>query len=270
MKKIVLMFTLALIMQAKVYPEFEINFTVPMGVGFVLPNVEGTQLKQDFPHSINYEHLDENGVGISTGVFMQIGNNFKIKNKVGLTSISLLADIGYSLEAFLILFDEPYYSYNNNVIEDMTLLNTINLGVIPKLNFYLPNLKIPFSVGLGGGVKIPFSGKRYLSMSSGKYIYEDLKYQDIRKSFEYPFIPYIKLTYDTYFYVSKKVAFTFGSYISYDFGMQYDTDKLNADSTPPLHWMSKKLELTEYSYSSLTIGFSFGISFGKSDPRPKE
>ena len=44
-------------------------------------------------------------------------------------------------------------------------------------------------------------------------------------------MPYVKLTYDTYFYVSKKVALIFGAYMSYDFGMKYDTEKLNADAS---------------------------------------
>ena len=84
-------------------------------------------------------------------------------------------------------------------------------------------------------------------------------------------MPYVKLTYDTYFYVSKKVSLTIGAYMSYNFGMQYDTEKINADADlPPSIFDPNQVNLTEYGYTSFDIGLTFGISFGRPDPRPKK
>ena len=274
MKKIVLTFALALVMQAKAFPNFEMNLILPIGMSYIFANVEGTKLKQYFsPYPIDYESMNKQAFGVNAGVLMQIGTRFDLKKETGLISVSVLSEIGYSLESLGVTFgntDAFDYDDENYVIRNMTEFHTLNLGIIPKLNFYLPNMKIPFSVGFGGGVKIPFSGTRYITKVQGDEIEEDLSYQDIKKTFEYPFIPYIKLTYDVYFYPNEYIAFTLGSYLSYDFGMKYDVSKLNTKQDPILAPISRALELTEYGYSSLTIGISFGISFGRPDPRPKK
>ena len=273
-KKIVLTFALALVMQVKAFPNFEMNLILPIGMSYIFANVEGPQLAQHDSYHIDYESMNKQSFGVNAGVLMQIGTRLDLKKEVGLISISVLAEIGYSLESLGATFGNtdafktilnPYGS--DYVTKDMTEFHTLNLGIIPKLNFWLPNMKIPFSVGFGGGVKIPFSGTRYISTAWGDEIEEDLSYQDIKKTFEYPFIPYIKVTYDVYFYPSESIVFTLGSYLSYDFGMKYDIDKLNPPYFPIY---PPVLQLTEYGYSSLTIGISFGVSFGRPDPRPKE
>jgi len=271
MKKIALIFTLALVMQAKAFPEFEVSFTVPLGIGATMENLEGGPFLQRKPYIINYEDIG-GALTLNTGVLMQIGNNFDLKYETGLTSISLLADIGYSFEEIGVIYKKSYYFSNEDyVIYDSTSFHTLNLGIIPKLHFYFPSAKIPFSVGFGGGVKIPLSGTRYLTKESGNQVREDLSYLDIKEIFMYPFMPYVKLTYDTYFYVSKSVALTLGAYMSYNFGMEYNIDKIHADAAPPLgNIYGQQVNLTEYGYSSFDIGITFGISFGRPDPRPKK
>ena len=273
MKKIVLTFALALVMQVKAFPNFEMNLILPIGMSYIFANVEGSKLEQYLPYAIDYGSMNKQSFGVNAGVLMQIGTRFDLKKETGLTSISLLTEIGYSLESLGATFKNTAtvnIDHNSYVTKDMTEFHTFNLGIIPKLNFWLPNMKIPFSVGFGGGVKIPFSGTRYITKVQGDEIEEDLSYQDIKKTFEYPFIPYIKLTYDAYFYPSESVAFTLGSYLSYDFGMKYDVSKLNLKDPHENPVISRVLKLTEYGYSSLTIGISFGVSFGRPDPRPKE
>jgi len=271
-KKIVLTFAIIFILQNKAFPEFEINLTIPLGVRLILPYAEGPAMSQLRPYQIDYTGI-EPIPALSFDVLMQIGNSFDLKNEVGLTSISLLANIGYSLESSGATFKDMNASFvTDRVYSKLILLNTINLGIIPKLNFWFPNMKIPFSVGFGGGVKIPFSGKKYLNKVSGQDIEEDLSYQDMRLTFINPIIPYIKLTYDTYFYMSDSVAFTFGTYMAYNFGMQYDTYKINADgSVPPTtNAFHTRFELTEYGYSSFDIGITLGVYFGRENPKLKK
>ena len=271
-KKFAFTFAIIFLLQSKAFPEFEVSLTLPLGLSYISPYAEGSSAEsmlQQKPYIIDYANIKD-AAGPNVGILMQVGNNFDLKNEVGLTGISLLADIGYYLESSGAMFEVSSGSNRDNyVAENLTIFHALNLGIIPKFHFYFPSLKIPFSVGLGGGVKIPFSGTKYLTMHSGEEIKETISYQDIRKTFEYPFIPYVKLTYDAYFYLSKKVALTFGTYMSYDFGMKYDTEKLNADASSEDFYFYK-LNLTEYGYSSLTIGISFGVSFGRPDPRPKK
>ena len=272
MKKIAFTFAIIFMLQSKAFPEFEINLTIPIGVSYILPYAEGPAMSQLRPYEIDYAGI-EPIPALSFDVLMQIGNSFDLKYEVGLTSISLLANIGYSLESSGATFKDMNASFvTDRVYAKLILLNTINLGIIPKLNFYFPSLKIPFSVGLGGGVKIPFSGTRYLNKVSGQDIEEDLEHQDMRLTFINPIVPYVKLTYDTYFYMNDSVAFTFGTYIAYDFDMQYDTHKINSDGSipPTTNAFHTRFELTEYGYSSFDIGLTFGVYFGRGKPKLKK
>ena len=272
MKKIVLTFALALVMQTKAFTQFEINITVPFGASFIIPYAEGSDdgMVQVRPYSIDYRGI-EPAINLNIGVLMQIGGGFDLGNETGVTSISLLADLGYYLKSFGAAFKKAdnVNLFPIDVKEEVIYLHTLNLGIIPKINISIPNLT-PFSIGLGGGVKIPLSGTRYVTMYSRKVddIEEKMSYKDIKETFEYPFIPYIKLTMDSSFYVSKSIALVYGVYFSYDFPMKYDVDKVNAKNnyTPVM----PVLKLTEYGSSSFDVGVMFGISFGRPDPRPKK
>jgi len=264
MKKIILTFTLAFLIQTKAFTQIEMSLTVPIGMSFFYPYAEGTKFYQTQPYLIYYGSIYD-GINYNVGVLMQVGHRFDLKNETGVTSISLLADIGYSQEIFGVLY---YNSAKNYITAEATSLHTLNLGIIPKVNFYFPKMKIPFSVGFGGGVKIPLSGTRYLLENSDKKITEDLSYIDIKETFLHPFIPYVKLTIDTYYYVSDNIALTVGLYTSYNFGMKYDTEKLNAEGSSALY-PNNPLELTVYGYTSYDIGFTFGISFGRPNPKLK-
>jgi len=271
-KKIVLTFAIIFILQNKAFTQFEINLTIPIGASILFPYAEGAtsrSMVQSQPYTVDYRNI-EPAFNLNAGVLMQIGGSFDLKNETGITSISLLADLGYYLETFGAVFGET--DFPAMVKEDIIYLHTLNIGIMPKINFYFPSQTIPFSIGLGGGVKIPFSGTRYLNMISSKDIEENMSYKDIKETFEYPFIPYIKFTMDNYFYVSDSVAITFGLYLSYDFPMKYDVDKINFESSigTVLPMGHDLLNLTEYGSSSFDVGITFGISFGRPDPRPKK
>lgn len=268
MKKIIFTFAIIFLLQNKAFPQIEMHLTVPIGASFIYPYTDGTKFYQTEPYYIDHNVYSTSAyytTAFNTGALMQIGHRFDLKYETGVTSISLLADIGYSYEIFNALYFEDNLP-KKYINQDVTVFHTLNLGIIPKINFYFPSLKIPFSIGLGGGVKIPLSGTRWLTEFSGKLTTENLSYKDIKETFLYPFMPYIKLTADTYFYVSKQIALTVGLYMLYNFGMQYDTDKLNAEGSSELH-PDDPLELTEYGYTSFDIGVTFGISFGRANPK---
>ena len=270
MKKIIFTFAIIFLLQTKAFPEFEMNLAVPFGLSFIFPHAEGQagQMIQSKPHRIDYRDIKHIFLP-HVGVLMQIGNNFDLKNKTGVTSISLLADLGYYLQPFGAAFKNTD-GYNANVTEEAIFFNTLDFGTIIKINIYLPNMpkQIPFSIGFGGGLKIPFNATKYTCLySNGEEVKETMSYEDIKETFEQHLIPYIKLTYDTYYYVSDSIALTIGANMSYNFGMKYNTDKLNANGST----ISTTLNLEKYAYSSsLDIGFTFGISFGRQNPRPNK
>jgi len=275
-KKIIFTFAIIFILQNKAFTQFEINLSIPIGVSVLFPYAEGATSKsmvQMKPYQIDYRNI-EPAFNINTGVLMQIGGSFDLGNETGITSISLLADMGYYLETFGAVFGET--DFPAAVQKNIIFLHTLNLGIMPKINIYIPNA-IPLSIGLGGGVKIPFSGTRHITMHprEGNDIEEKMSYQDIKETFEYPFIPYIKFTMDNYFYVSESVALIFGLYMSYDFPMKYNVDKINSENAPDgqvtvLPIGHDRLKLTEYGSSSFDIGVTFGVSFGRPDPKPKK
>ena len=267
MKKIIFTFAIIFMLQSKAFPNLEMSLTVPIGATLLYPYTDGTEFNQTTPYFINYNTVYYGTLTYNVGVLMQVGHRFDLKYETGVRSISLLADVGYSQELLDIVYQRGLPK--QYVVKETTKFHTLNLGIIPKVNLYFPKMKIPLSVGFGGGVKIPLSGTRHLLKNSGEEIIEDLLYQDIKETFINPFIPYIKLTVDTYYYVSDSIALTVGLYTSYNFGMKYDTDKLNAEGSSK-DYPDYPLELTEYGYSSFDIGLTFGISFGRPNPKLKK
>ena len=267
MKKIAFTFAIIFLLQNKAFPNFEMSLTVPIGATLLYPYTDGTKLMQTKPYFINYRSPDDDTTSYNVGVLMQVGHRFDLKYETGVTSISLLADIGYFQELIGMIYTYGI-SGEDYVYIESTKFHTLNLGIIPKVNLYFPKMKIPLSIGFGGGVKIPLSGTRHLLKNSGEEIIENMSYKDIKETFVHPFMPYIKLTVDTYYYVSDSIALTVGLYTSYNFGMKYDTEKLNAEGSSD-YYPSSTLELTEYGYTSYDIGFTFGISFGRPDPKLK-
>ena len=251
--------------QAKAYPEFEVSLTAPIGVNFIFPYASGETGKviQEKHHSIDYSDI-ENSFLPNLGLLMQIGGSFDLKNETGITSISLLADLGYYLQSFGSTF-ENRYDDNLGITEEAIFFDTLDLGTTIKINIEMPNMsrQKPFSVGLGGGVRIPFSATKYTLLPNGEKIKEELSHLDIKEIFKNAYMPYIKLTVDTYFYVSESFALTVGLYTSYSFGIQYDIDKLNAINSTTAY----PLKLTKYGYSSYDIGISLGAYFGRPNPK---
>ena len=94
-------------LQAKAFTQFEMSITVPLGVGSTMVNLEGSSAEsmlQQKPYIIDYANIKD-AAGPNAEILMQVGNNFNLKNEVGLTGISLLADIGYYLESSGAMFE---------------------------------------------------------------------------------------------------------------------------------------------------------------------
>ena len=75
--------------------------------------------------------------------------------------------------------------------------------------------------------------------------------------YKVPVMPYIKLNLEKYFYMSELWAFKIGANLLYNFGMEYDMQKLKSE----LSW---SYGYNKYKFSSLVFELFFGFGFGRS------
>ena len=111
------------------------------------------------------------------------------------------------------------------------------LGILPKLNF---NNGISF--GIGAGVFLPLysavkhKGKNNIwgeeiTTGLGKYVgINEFDFKKVSYMYKVPIMPYIKLNLEKNFYMSELWAFKIGANLVYNFGMEFDMDKLKSDS----------------------------------------
>ena len=114
---------------------FEFHYNALLGVGVSFPTTSMKDMR--FKSDIGFD---------GTGLF-QIGYMRQVKEGFG---ISLLAELGYS-------FDSYGYGYKTITPEAKAsywqYYHSFKLGLLPKFNIGA------FSIGIGGGVKVPLGGK---------------------------------------------------------------------------------------------------------------
>ncbi|MEI0507969.1 hypothetical protein [Brachyspira intermedia] len=167
-------------------------------------------------------------VGFDSGITAQLGYGAYYENDLG---FSVLGEIGYAFNQFA-----NYYPDRGNKETIVESFHSLQLGLLPKFNTK------NFSIGLGGGVKIPFSGYTLqyneLSSSERNYHYIDRDFNYITDTYnKMPVIPYIKLTFDFYTpefdeesgTISERSDAGVGLYLGYDFGPK-GNNNVGADS----------------------------------------
>ena len=167
-------------------------------------------------------------LGINSGITLQIGYGSYNENGLG---FSVLGELGYAFNQFAEYY--PDRAFKESVTASF---HSLQLGILPKFNMKY------FSVGLGGGVKIPFSGYtlKYNEYASSQYnfLYIDRDFNYITDTYnKMPVIPYIKLTFDFYTpeidddsgNISDTSDFGVGLYLGYDFGPK-GNNNVGADS----------------------------------------
>ena len=129
---------------------------------------------------------------------------------------------------------------------------------MPKLNF-----DYGISLGIGAGIFLPLyseTGKRSEKSNTGlsSYFYdgyEKFNFEKISYLYKVPIMPYIKLNLEKNFYMSELWAFKIGANLVYNFGMEFDMDKLKKDA--------KTYIFDRYKFSSLVFEVFFGFGFGR-------
>lgn len=216
--------------------EFHYNALIGVGVGFPNKSFKDVGFKSDF------------GVD-GTGLF-QIGYMRQVKEGFG---ISYLLELGYNFSSYTISgkLGSDALSEITGVIMNYpdisaTLENyffNLQVGLFPKFNFG------NFSIGIGGGIKVPISGELTTTINVAAIDYErentqKLNRTDIADMFNPPIFGYVKTSLAYSFYLTDKIALDVGLYLSYDI-MQF----INEGGKD------------EYG-GTLNTGIIFGLKFG--------
>ncbi|CRF35123.1 hypothetical protein BRSU_2445 [Brachyspira suanatina] len=235
------------------FAEIDFNIIIPISSSYTFSDMKLTTLGMS-DSLVNTRTLKDN-IGIEIGILSQIGYNFNTKNSI-FKSIGIMAEIGYILSPIYTSYEFYDNSYTLNVNHNI-LFHTLNIGAIQK--FYIID---KLSLGIGGGIRIPFSANLYgqndgspLPFNNGKY-----DYNYIKSLFKRSIIPYIKFSLEGYYFFNDFVSLVIGAHFTYSMGMEYNADKLNEYISyigTGMKWYHS------YSYSSIETGLTIGVSIGR-------
>ncbi|ACN82530.1 DUF2715 domain-containing protein [Brachyspira hyodysenteriae] len=236
-KKIILtlMMTSVLSVSAFAASGFEAILNVPIGLSVGFHNFKLKDVP--FKNEIEKQAKQNSGVGFDIGVTAQLGYMFQVKEGFG---ISVLGEIGYSHDSY------AFVNASDKKLTQSFTFESIQVGLLPKFNIGA------FAIGVGGGVKIPLSGKLY-----SKYDGKDVtgfpvkaNSSDIKDNFKTPVIGYIKATFDYSIFFTDNIAMNVGLYAGYDFGMSMSEQ------------LAPKYVFEYMNFSSFDIGLQLGLKFG--------
>ncbi|WP_295158438.1 PorT family protein [uncultured Brachyspira sp.] len=187
---------------------FEVMLNIPIGLSLGMP--AGKQYKDDKDAKV--------GAGFDIGVSAQLGYMFSIKEGLAL---SILGEIGYAYDTWAILYkgktntDKDYSLYNS------TSYHSLQIGILPKININ------QFSIGIGGGIKIPFSATQYSKYTSDRRTEKTKENYNFKElTAEYParglglspaIIGYVKAAFDYSIFFTDNTAISIGLYLAHDF-----------------------------------------------------
>ena len=199
LKKFLLIVAMTTIFGASAFAEggFEFILNAPLQMSLGIPS----KFLKD-----NAEAKGEKG--FDYGVSAQFGYMVTLTESL---AISLLAEVGYSHDNFAmsinardigIALDESVkFSFD---------FESLQVGLLPKLN--IGN----FSIGIGGGIKIPLiGGKETVTIGKQKDSVK-LSRSDIKNILEPDLIGYIKGTLDYSIFLTDRFALNIGLYLGYD------------------------------------------------------
>ncbi|OEJ13784.1 hypothetical protein BFL38_03280 [Brachyspira hampsonii] len=199
-----------------------INIPSGLSVGIPMGELEGVERKIGF--------------GFDIGITALFGYVIDFKNNVGL---SILAETGYSYDTY----SYSLYSDSTKSIINTSAFHSFQIGLLPKINIY------DFSIGIGGGLKIPIAGteeKREVTYGTNyASVGSTMNMMDIVNKYDkMNVIPYVKLTLDYSVFNNYNIGANFGLYFDYEFGLR------------------KKIDETKYiSTDAFGVGLQVGLRF---------
>ena len=204
-KKILLItaMTMALGTSAFAASGFEFILNVPFGLSVGFESIDWGMLPNE--NGVTQRKIDDAspGIGFDIGVAAQLGYMFQVKDGFG---ISVLGELGYSHDTISGTYGklEGGDGISFSGIKAIYTLEQFQIGLLPKFNIGA------FSIGIGGGVKIPISAKERVKIDSlGLDAKDKFKPADAVQG-------YVKLTFDYSLFFTDNLAMNFGLYLGYD------------------------------------------------------
>ena len=225
--------TMALGTSAFAASGFEFILNVPFGINVGIPNKETKDMGADGTH-----------IGFDVGVDAQIGYMFQVSSGFG---ISALVELGYAHDHYLgySVEETSYDDSTGDVLGTFKVsqsygLDSFKIGLLPKFNIGA------FSIGIGGGVKVPLSRKLTYKEGDSK---ESMKMAmgDTLSIFTPPVIGYVKATFDYSIFFLDNLAFNIGLYLGGDIAKTELLMDANGNAG---------------TLSSFDIGVELGLKFG--------
>ena len=216
--------------------EFHYNALLGVGVSFPTTSMKDMGFKSDIGFDgtglfqIGYMRQVKEGFGIS--YLLELGYNFSsysISGKLGSDALSKITGMVMNYPDMSVILENYFFN--------------IQVGLFPKFNFG------NFSIGIGGGIKVPITGETTTTINVTAINYEientqKLSRTDIADMFNPPIFGYVKTSLAYSFYLTDKVSLDVGLYLSYDI-MQFINDGGK----------------DEYG-GTLNTGIIFGVKFG--------
>ena len=244
--------------------EFALNISIGRNYAYPLKNMKVAADYMEYEMSGSF--------GFDIGVVSQLGYMFQIKDGF---AVSVLGEIGYARDNY----ELQYNSYNaramgNSIGNFIINHDSLQIGLLPKFNMK------GFSIGIGGGIKIPMSFILYeygtssnypdvnmISGGSGGNVSQGFysKYKP-KVNRDYKIIYYTKITFDYSIFFTENFAFNIGVYFGYDFfpkyqilAFQYFLDDLNEYyNISEKDYYVEKLK----NYGTFDFGLQLGLRFG--------
>ena len=212
---------------------FEFILNVPLGVGISIPDKD---LKK-----AGYKGT----AGFEAGVSAQLGYMFQVVNGFG---ISALVELGYAHDHFGTSIEGDLGKIGAGLglgsgtvkVSESYALDSFQIGLLPKFNIGA------FSIGIGGGVKVPLGGKYTMKLGDAKDSIK-LTTADALTLFTPPVIGYVKATFDYSIFFTEKLALNVGLYLAGDIA----TTKVDIVDTS-----------VKTTQSSFDVGVELGFKFG--------
>ena len=166
----------------------------------------------------------------------QIGYMFQVKDGFG---ISVLGELGYAWDIYSMGYGDTTIANvaGNYIAKDgvdfIQYYHSFKIGFLPKFNIGFGG-RHGLAIGIGGGAKIPISGKSVIISYSGNTeegrIDTKLKRKDITDMFSPSVIGYIKASIDYYLFFTDNIAMEFGLYLGGDFAPKQKETKIGTDA----------------------------------------
>ena len=254
--KLKLIISLFILMYSKLLPvNFEFSFGGSLGSTIDFSQVVASL---DIAKPLEGSRVD---YGFSASGFLDIGANFELPNSGVLSSVSLIFETGYNYYMRI----RTLYKEYPEMARHRFIYHSLILGIMPKLNF-----DYGISLGIGAGILLPLysqsgKGKNEANWGLGSYHndglgsyydggYKEFNFKRISYMYKVPVMPYVKLNLEKNFYMSELWAFKIGANLLYNFGMEFDMDKLGEGGAKYYAW-------DKYKFSSLSFEVFFGFGF---------